>query len=203
MFKLYKKANRNDYGLIIAAVLLLLIFNLSFLYYVQNKQRDIERHHAQSLANNFSRILNEEMKNSLSLTTTLKEVVLSHDGKVTNFNETSADLLKNSSAIRALQLAPAGKVTYIYPLKGNEAGKIDLLKDPVRAPLAKYAISHKTTVIQGPTTLKQGGKGLISSSGRQFLSKRSSGASPSPLSRFRRFLPVLIKTSAPLATTTS
>ena len=88
MFKLYKKANRNDYGLIIAAVLLLLMFNLSFFYYVQNKQRDIERHHAQSLANNFSRILNEEMKNSLSLTTTLKEVVLSHDGKVTNFNET-------------------------------------------------------------------------------------------------------------------
>lgn len=161
MFKLYKKANHSDYGLIIAAVLLLLMFNLSFLYYVQNKQRDIERHHAQSLANNFSRILNEEMKNSLSLTTTLKEVILSHDGKVTNFNETSADLLKNSSAVRALQLAPAGKVTYIYPLKGNEAGKIDLLKDPVRAPLAKYAISHKTTVIQGPTTLKQGGKGLI------------------------------------------
>ena len=60
MFKLYKKANHNDYGLIIAAVFLLLMFNLSFLYYVQNKQRDIERHHAQSLANNFSRILNEE-----------------------------------------------------------------------------------------------------------------------------------------------
>ncbi|MGN1407582.1 diguanylate cyclase domain-containing protein [Lactobacillus sp.] len=161
MFKLFKKANHRDYGLIIVAVILLLIFNLSFLDYVQNKQRSIERHHAESLANNFSRILNEEMKNSLSLTTTLKEVVLSHDGKVTNFNETSADLLKNNSAIRALQLAPAGKVTYVYPLKGNEAGKIDLLRDPARAPLAKYAITHKTTVIQGPTQLKQGGKGII------------------------------------------
>lgn len=161
MFKLYKKANHNDHGLIIVAVLLLLIFNLSFLYYVQNKRRDIECHYAQSLATNFSRTLNEEIKNSLSLTTTLKEIILSHDGKVTNFNETSADLLKNSSAVRSLQLAPAGKVTYIYPLKGNKAGKIDLLKKPVRAPLAKYAISHKTTVIQGPITLKQGGKGLI------------------------------------------
>ncbi|MFQ7322626.1 MAG: hypothetical protein ACLRN0_05515, partial [Lactobacillus delbrueckii] len=87
-----------------------------------------------------------KIKNALTLSTTLKELVLASDGKVDNFSTVAKDLLAENTAASNLQLAPKGKVTEIYPLKGNEAGKINLLTDPIRGPLCRYGISHQVTV---------------------------------------------------------
>ncbi|MCD5544625.1 sensor domain-containing diguanylate cyclase [Lactobacillus delbrueckii subsp. lactis] len=147
--------------LITATLILLVVFNLSLLSYVQGQQKAAERDQAQALATGFSRTLKGEIKNALTLSTTLKELVLASDGKVDNFSTVAKYLLAENTAASNQQLAPKGKVTEIYPLKGNEAGKINLLTDPIRGPLCRYGISHQVTVTQGPIALKQGGKGLV------------------------------------------
>ena len=53
------------------------------------------------------------------------------------------------------------EVTEIYPKEGNEAGKIDLLKDSKRGKISNYAKDHNITIIQGPIKLKQGGSRLV------------------------------------------
>lgn len=159
MFKQLRKTNQNDYLLITATLILLVVFNLSLLSYVQGQQKAAKRD--QALATGFSRTLKGEIKNALTLSTTLKELVLASDGKVANFSTVAKDLLAENTAASNLQLAPKGQVTEIYPLKGNEAGKINLLTDPIRGPLCRYGISHQVTVTQGPIALKQGEKGLI------------------------------------------
>ncbi|MBT9020703.1 diguanylate cyclase [Lactobacillus delbrueckii subsp. bulgaricus] len=118
MFKQLRKANQNDYLLITATLILLVVFSLSLLSYVQGQQKAAERDQAQALATGFSRTLKGEIKNALTLlSTTLKELVLASDGKVDNFSTVAKDLLAENTAASNLQLAPKGKVTEIYPLK--------------------------------------------------------------------------------------
>ncbi|MBT8837359.1 hypothetical protein BTH73_07295 [Lactobacillus delbrueckii subsp. bulgaricus] len=114
MFKQLRKANQNDYLLITATLILLVVFNLSLLSYVQGQQKAAQ---AQAPATGFSRTLKGEIKNALTLSTTLKELVLASDGKVDNFSTVAKDLLAENTAASNLQLAPKGKVTEIYPLK--------------------------------------------------------------------------------------
>ena len=66
-----------------------------------------------------------------------------------------------SYSIQSVQLAPNGVVTEIYPEEGNEAGKIDLLKDSYRGEISNYAKDHNITITQGPIELKQGGSRLV------------------------------------------
>ncbi|MGZ1137220.1 hypothetical protein ACXO1I_07835 [Lactobacillus delbrueckii subsp. bulgaricus] len=46
MFKQLRKANQNDYLLITATLILLVVFNLSLLSYVQGQQKAAERDQA-------------------------------------------------------------------------------------------------------------------------------------------------------------
>ena len=55
MFKQLRKANQNDYLLITATLILLVVFNLSLLSYVQGQQKAAERDQAQALATGCSR----------------------------------------------------------------------------------------------------------------------------------------------------
>ena len=57
MFKQLRKANQNDYLLITATLILLVVFNLSLLSYVQGQQKAAERGQALALATGFSRTL--------------------------------------------------------------------------------------------------------------------------------------------------
>ena len=41
--------------------------------------------------------------------------------------------------IQSIQIAPKGVVTEIYPIKGNEIGKIDLINDKDRGQISRYA----------------------------------------------------------------
>ncbi|MBT9050711.1 hypothetical protein ACXO8N_06375 [Lactobacillus delbrueckii subsp. bulgaricus] len=62
MFKQLRKANQNDYLLITATLILLVVFSLSLLSYVQGQQKAAERDQAQALATGFSRTLKGEIK---------------------------------------------------------------------------------------------------------------------------------------------
>lgn len=112
-------------------------------------------------AKNRAIALEKDIEEASSVNTAL-EVVLAEDGnwQIIDFCNTARMLMKHHPYISSLQLAPQGKVTNIYPLQGNEAGLIDLLKDEKRGTISRYAKDTGKTVIQGPFALKQGGKGI-------------------------------------------
>lgn len=155
-----KKANKSDFLLLLAAFFLLFILNAGIISYVQHQRMVREREQTAFIARGFSQTLNEELNNTFSLTDILKETIVSHDGKIVNFDRVAQDLMAKNTALGSLQLAPKGKVTHIYPLKGNESGLIDLLKDPDRGPVCRYGIKHHITTLQGPFKLAQGGSGM-------------------------------------------
>ena len=86
-------------------------------------------------------------------------MLINGNGQIINFSKVAENLM--SYSIQSVQLAPNGVVTEIYPEEGNEAGKIDLLKDSKRGEISNYAKDHNITIIQGPIKLKQGGSGLV------------------------------------------
>jgi len=94
------------------------------------------------------------------------------------FHSFASELSNNHKGIKSLQLAPGAVVTYIYPLKGNEAAiGHDLLADPTRRAAAERAIAEGKFIIAGPVNLKQGGVALI---GRQPIYSSGPNEAPSP-----------------------
>ena len=103
--------------------------------------------------------IENDIENGIETTDTLKQVLINGNGQIINFSKIAENLM--SYSIQSVQLAPNGVVTEIYPEEGNEAGKIDLLKDSKRGKISNYAKDHNITIIQGPIKLKQGGSGLV------------------------------------------
>lgn len=83
-------------------------------------------------------------------------------GAVREFEENAAEISRNFPLVRAVELAPGGIVTHVYPLSGNEqiVGH-DLLKDRERNREAWVAVSRREMAVAGPFELKQGGVGAI------------------------------------------
>lgn len=99
-----------------------------------------------------------DLMKGIGVTDTLKQMLISENGKLSNFSRVAENMMTNS--IQSIQLAPKGVVTDIYPEKGNGAGKIDLIHDKDRGEVSRYARDHGVMVVQGPFELKQGGQGL-------------------------------------------
>jgi diguanylate cyclase (GGDEF)-like protein len=99
----------------------------------------------------------------LQLIDSLKAFVMAEP----NFNHqqftTFTELLStNQTGIKSLQLAPLGVVRYVSNEPDNRrAIGHNLLQDKMRRPYALKAIQEKTTIIEGPVGLIQGGNSLI------------------------------------------
>ena len=100
----------------------------------------------------------DEIKNGIEITDTLKQILISEDGEIHQFETIAGNLMSDS--IESVQLAPNGVVTDIYPANENEAGKIDLIHDKDRGKISRYARDVHTIITQGPIKLKQGGYGI-------------------------------------------
>lgn len=80
------------------------------------------------------------------------------DMKESTIKEYSQLILKQNKNISSVQLAPNAVVSFICPLKGNEAAiGHNLLEDPERKAYAQAAIEKRISVTQGPVQAKQGG----------------------------------------------
>lgn len=117
------------------------------------------RENARMNAMTYAERMIEELSRGTSVTDTLKELVVSGNGKVDRFEMVAEDLM--TDFIQSIQLAPDGVVTDIYPAEGNEVGKIDLIHDEKRGQIACYGRDNKVTVMQGPFSLNQGGMGIV------------------------------------------
>lgn len=119
-----------------------------------SRQKERARLNAKAYADEL-RIDFERGKN---ITDALDDTVVASDGQVNNFDRIAEHEMEDY--ISSIQLAPDSKVQYIYPMKGNEAGMIDLMADKKRGKVVKYSIENKVTSMQGPFKLKQGGYGI-------------------------------------------
>nr|WP_253292352.1 diguanylate cyclase [Blautia sp. MSJ-9] len=113
---------------------------------------------AQLNVSTYGERIKNEITNGIAITDALKQVLISENGEINQFNTIAENLISDS--IESVQLAPDGVVTDIYPTEGNEAGKIDLLHDKDRGRISCYARDNHTIITQGPFELKQGGYGI-------------------------------------------
>lgn len=127
-------------------------------YHIQENKQQQRRENARLNAMTYGERIAAEIGEGVHVTDTLEQIVISEDGKCDKFKSIARNLM--TDYIQSIQLAPGGTVTDIYPAKGNEAGKIDLIHDKDRGRYSCYARDHELTVMQGPFTLKQGGKGI-------------------------------------------
>lgn len=120
-----------------------------------------EKHNRAVLnAENRAAYLEKDIEEIYGVASALEIMLADGDNwQVLSFDSTAKRLMKSHPYIVSLQLAPQGKVTNIYPLQGNEAGLIDLLKDEKRGPISRYAKDTGETIIQG-FDLVQGDKGI-------------------------------------------
>lgn len=121
-----------------------------------------ERHEQQVLARLNASAYAERVRNQLlygvQRTIALQQVLISQNGKFPGFDDIAENLM--SGAVSSLQLAPDGYVTQIHPLKGNEEGIVDLMGNPTRGRISRYARDNHVLTVQGPFNLNQGGRGI-------------------------------------------
>ena len=139
----------------LVGICLLSIFTYNTNVQIQKERRTIAKLNVET----YGQRIENDIENGIETTDTLKQVLINGNGQIINFSKIAENLM--SYSIQSVQLAPNGVVTEIYPEEGNEAGKIDLLKDSKRGKISNYAKDHNITIIQGPIKLKQGGSGLV------------------------------------------
>ena len=139
----------------LVGICLLSVFTYNTNVQIQKDRRTIAKLNAVT----YGQRIENDIENGIEITDTLKQLLINGNGQIINFSKVAENLM--SSSIQSVQLAPNGVVTEIYPEEGNEAGKIDLLKDSKRGEISNYAKDHNITIIQGPIKLKQGGSGLV------------------------------------------
>lgn len=139
----------------LVGICLLSVFTYNTNVQIQKDRRTIAKLNVVT----YGQRIENDIENGIETTDTLKQVLINGNGQIINFSKIAENLM--SYSIQSVQLAPNGVVTEIYPEEGNEAGKIDLLKDSKRGKISNYAKDHNITIIQGPIKLKQGGSGLV------------------------------------------
>ena len=140
-------------------VFLLGICLVSLIVYQTDSHEKEQRHiTAQLNATTYGERIKNEITNGIEITNVLKQTLISEDGKFHKFDTIAENII--SDPVNSIQLAPDGIVTDIYPAKGNEAGKINLIHDKERGKISRYARDNRTIITQGPFKLKQGGYGI-------------------------------------------
>lgn len=139
----------------LVGICLLSVFTYNTNVQIQKDRRTIAKLNAVT----YGQRIENDIENGIEITDTLKQLLINGNAQIINFSKVAENLM--SYSIQSVQLAPNGVVTEIYPEEGNEAGKIDLLKDSKRGEISNYAKDHNITIIQGPIKLKQGGPGLV------------------------------------------
>ena len=139
----------------LVGICLLSVFSYNTNVQIQKDRRTIAKLNVVT----YGQRIENDIENGIEITDTLKQLLINGNGQIINFSKIAENLM--SYSVQSVQLAPNGVVTEIYPEEGNEAGKIDLLKDSKRGEISNYAKDHNITVIQGPIKLKQRGSGLV------------------------------------------
>lgn len=127
-------------------------------YKTDSHETDQQHIKAQLNATTYGERIKNEITNGIAITDTLKQVLISENGKISQFDTIAENIM--SDVIESIQLAPDGNVTDIYPSEGTETSKIDLLQDKDCSKISCYARDNHVIITQGPFDLKRGGCGI-------------------------------------------
>ena len=127
-------------------------------YKIDSHETEQQHIKAQLNASTYGERIKNEITNGIAITDTLKQVLISENGKISQFDTIAENIM--SDVIESIQLAPDGNVTDIYPSEGTEASKIDLLQDKDCSKISCYARDNHVIITQGPFDLKRGGCGI-------------------------------------------
>ena len=125
---------------------------------INNEQNKQNRTMANLNAMTYAERIKTDIMKGIAVSDTLRQIIISDDGQINKFYEIAEEMMEDS--VQSIQIAPDGVVTDIYPQKGNDAGKIDLLNDKDRGEICRYGRDNKVVTMQGPFQLKQGGYGV-------------------------------------------
>lgn len=120
------------------------------------------RYEAREVAHGFSSRFLDRLNESLGGLYLIAASVDRQTGTISRFEEQAADLMSDFPLLRALELAPGGVISRVYPMRGNESviGH-DLLTDKTRNREVHLAISRRQLAVAGPFELRQGGAGIV------------------------------------------
>ena len=127
-------------------------------YKIDSHETEQQHIKAQLNATTYGERIKNEITNGIAITDTLKQVLISENGKINQFDTIAENIM--SDVIESIQLAPDGNVTDIYPSEGTEASKINLLQDKDCSKISCYARDNHVIITQGPFDLKRGGCGI-------------------------------------------
>lgn len=130
----------------------------TLVYHFKKNQDSLVRSKAELNATTYAERMRLDIMQGINTTITLEQILISNNGEINKFSEIAKSM--TADFIQSIQMAPDGVVTDIYPLAGNEAGKIDLLHDKDRGEISCYGRDHDVITMQGPFELKQGGTGI-------------------------------------------
>ena len=156
---------RNDLviqRIFVVFVLVTLVTNFAC-FCIHNNIVEQEKLKAEYTVNNTVDRIETQLEKYIEKSDYLKKTIESGiDIDEERFESISSRLYSENSAIQAIELAPAGIVQNIYPIKTNEAAfGINMLTDHVRKWAANSAKDSKQYTLEGPYELKQGGKGAL------------------------------------------
>ncbi|WP_432472789.1 bifunctional diguanylate cyclase/phosphodiesterase [Amphritea sp. HPY] len=146
----------------------LLIFVLCFLaglyltYHIIKFSEKARRSLLYDIAQAQAGLIERRLSRSILATHFLANAVTLHGGSIPEFDHQAHQLIETLGGISNLQLAPAGIISSIYPLVGNEkAIGHNILKHDAHRKEAWQAINENRTVLAGPFELSQGGLAVI------------------------------------------
>ena len=151
--------------LALAGLLLLLLLGFSelLLHQVQQRRIDAQRQQVSSQAGELRARLLNELNGTLHLATGLAAYLQSRNGAIDEaaLQPWIEGLTTQSRHIRNIALAPDNRISYVYPLAGNEGALGLHYPDiPQQWPAVQRTIASRQPVLDGPITLRQGGQGL-------------------------------------------
>ncbi len=154
---------RQGDPLVRALVVAVLVFAVSATIVTLMEQRyhQEQRHIVAEVAAGAAHSLDRQLSRSLSPTYVLASILRAY-GSIKDFDSLAADMITQYGGISALDLAPHGKVSAVYPRAGNEkAVGFNLLDDPTQRAEALHAINSRSLTLAGPLELRQGGTALV------------------------------------------
>lgn len=107
----------------------------------------------------------EKLQTSFEQSVTATNILaffIKEDGTFKDIDSIAPKILAANPNVDALELVPGGVITYVYPVKGNEAViGYDILHDSTRNKDALTAIKKNELYFAGPFTLRQGGVAVV------------------------------------------
>lgn len=108
-------------------------------YKIDSHETEQQHIKAQLNATTYGERIKNEITNGIAITDTLKQVLISENGKISQFDTIAENIM--SDVIESIQLAPDGNVTDIYP--SEERKRVRSICSRIKI-AAKFPVTQET-----------------------------------------------------------